>query len=166
MSTANQSHLKNRELRPQYMRKNKINPNLEKFNLYEKQRLENIKKEKNIFLDSDNFRRNYSLPFNLYSEYLNNPHFDIEYYRDSNIQVRKQIENKLYNKSDEMYTNMVENYSNYVKNMDINSLDFNNFWYMDKVIIEEDCSLDRMFCNRIRDILKEEFGSDYIDPFL
>ena len=166
MSTANQTKFKNRDLRPQYMRKSKPNINLEKFNQFEKQRLDKQKKRKNMFLDSDNFRRNYSLPFNMYTEYINNPNFDIEYYRNSNIQKRKDNEDKIYNRSREIYENMVSSYSNYVKNLDNNSLDFDNFWYMDNVIIVEDSSHDRMFCNETRDKLKAEFSDDYIDPFV
>ena len=56
-----------------------------------------------MFSDSDNFRRNCSLPFNMYTEYINNPYFDIEYYRNSNIQKRKDNEDKIYNRSREIY---------------------------------------------------------------
>ena len=120
-----------------------------------------------MFLDSDNFRRNYSLPFNCIRSISIILNFDIEYYRNSNIQKRKDNEDKIYNRSREIYENMVElSLDQNVKNLDNNSLDFDNFWYMDNVIIEEDSSLDRMFCNETRDKLKAEFSDDYIDPFV
>ena len=109
------------------------------------------------------FTRKYDLPYKLYDDYINHSWFDIEYYSNENIAKRIKIRNELYYRADELYDNFVENYTNYVINLDENSLDFNNFFYKDEVFIDE--SLERNIILDVNEILKREFNTDYFDPF-
>ena len=164
--TSSKSYLKNFELKPQWMRNNQnteFTERIRKFNLItEKQNMEERNKKKK-FLDSDNFDRLYSLPYNLHNEYINNPYFDLDYYLIENIQRRHNTRNNVFNRADALYEQFRENYFQQVKNLDENSFDFDNFYYKDDVFIDD--SLDRIFCQDINDILKREFGSDYFNPY-
>ena len=154
---------KTRELRPQWARKNSENITISKINK-QHQLLNQIEKDKKKrFLESDDFEKNYSLPFNLYDEYINKPWFDLKPYLNKNIERQNRITNSLYNRSDELYDCYVSNYKDYVHNLDENSMDFDNFYYLDSVFIDE--SMDRAICDSVIEKLKEEFGNDYFNPY-
>lgn len=162
-SLSSNTNIKNLELKPQWLRKKKSDPKITNLLsiLDEKNKIE---KQKRIdFLDSEQFSRKYDLPYKLYNDYINNSWFDIEYYSLENIEKRKQLENKLYNRADTLYDQFVDNYTYYVQNLDENSLDFDNFFYKDEVFIDD--SRDRRICEDVNDILKKEFYSDYFNPF-
>ena len=81
--TSSKSHLKNFELKPQWLRNNQNNgfrERIQKFNALTEKRNKQERNNRKKFLDSDRFDTLYSLPFNLHNEYINNPHFDLDYY--------------------------------------------------------------------------------------
>ncbi len=157
-------NIKNIELKPQWARKEKINTNLKKLNELFKKQDDREKQKRRDFLESDEFLRKYDLPYNLYDKFINHSWFKIDDYLIENIEQKRAIENKLINRADSLYDNFIDNYTYYVENLDENSLDFDNFFYKDIVFIEE--SMDRKFCDDIKEILKKEFYSDYFNPFL
>ena len=164
--TSSKSHLKNFELKPQWMRNNQnseFTDRIQKFNTHTEKRNIKERNKRKRFLDSDSFDRLYSLPFNLHNEYINNPYFDLDYYLIENIQKRYNIRNNVFNRADVLYDQFRENYFQQVKNVDENSFDFDNFYYKDDVFIDD--SLDRLFCQDINEILKREFDSDYFNPY-
>lgn len=159
----NTQYNKTREFRPQWMVKEKPNvkyttaiQNLAKHESSAKDR-------RRAYLNSEEFNTKYYIPVNLVNDYINNSWFDLEYYSIENIHQKDLNKSLVHDRGNELYNNCVDRYTNYVCNLDGNSLDFDNYFYLDDVFIDE--SLDLNFKQNINEVLKEEFLDNYFDPF-